>query len=215
MIGEKYGRLLVVEEVAQSKGCRRFNCLCDCGTRKVIFRGNLLRGYTRSCGCLNQEERTKRHTHGQTRNGRYTPEYRAWRQMLRRVRAKTGKNFRWYGARGITVCERWMRFEKFFSDMGKRPTGRTLDRVDNNGNYEPGNCRWATPYQQGHNKSLAQNNRSGIKGVCWNSRSKRWIAQICLKGSPTYLGCFVRKEDAARAYETALQLSGDAPPRAR
>ena len=212
MIGERYGRLLVVAEVEHSKKARRFACLCECGTRKVVFGGNLRRGYTRSCGCLNQEERSKRRTHGQTCDGMFTPEYRAWRQMLARIRAKTGRNYLWYGARGITVCERWLKFENFLADMGKRPPGMTIDRKNNDGNYEPGNCRWATSYQQGHNKSVFRNNRSGIKGVCWNSRSKRWIAQICLKGCPTYLGCFVHKQDAARAYETALKLSGDAPP---
>lgn len=87
-------------------------------------------------------------THGQWR----TPEYKVWAAMLKRCRATTGREHKNYSARGITVCDRWIRFENFIADMGKRPDGATLDRINNDGNYEPDNCRWATPLQNHRNR---------------------------------------------------------------
>lgn len=119
----------------------------------------LRKGTSRSCGCLQKEMASERRTHGHSRGKHWngTPTYLSWRAM--KVRCTYAKHQGWknYGGRGIKVCDRWLNsFENFLADMKERPKGTTLDRYpDNNGNYEPGNCRWATPKQQRHNQSTS------------------------------------------------------------
>lgn len=146
MIGRRFGRLLVTHRVA-STGEAKWACLCDCGGRAEVTGSNLRRSRQVSCGCYLSERRF-RHGHA----GRRTPTYRSWASMIARCDATTGRYFDTYGARGITVCERWRQsFEAFLEDMGERPAGTSIDRVNNDGNYQPGDCRWATRRQQAHN----------------------------------------------------------------
>lgn len=155
--GKKYGRLLVVKEALQVKPKQiRWECLCECGNIVIVLSGNLKRGHTQSCGCLQKENTASASiTHGHNRVGKTTPEYRAWTHMKTRCYNQKCDMYYAYGGRGIVVCERWLHsFENFLFDMGKRPSRKhSLDRFpDINGNYEPSNCRWATPEEQAANK---------------------------------------------------------------
>ena len=144
-----------------------FLCRCICGTEKEIRRSHLTDGTSQSCGCLVREliSKTERVRHGHTRrrgnndqNHRKTPTYVTWESM--RVRCKDLSNMR-YGGRGITVCERWNSFANFLADMGEKPAPHyQIDRIDNDGNYEPGNCRWVTPQENLLNRNLAKKKKT-------------------------------------------------------
>ncbi len=132
-----------------------------------------------------------------------TPEYQSWLDMIKRCTKPTNKDYRHYGARGITVCPAWLdSFEAFIADMGKRPDGRTLDRIDNNGNYEPGNCRWATRAQQRVNQRPLRPDQ--LMGATQIKKTGRWQAQIGRNGKHFYLGTFATREEAAARYFEAL-----------
>lgn len=127
---------------------------CDCGTEKELRVDILLKGRYKSCGCkkleLNREAVT---VHGHARTGQHSPEYRIWAGMIRRCTDPKTMKFEHYGGRGIAVCDRWRHdFIAFLSDMGERPSPtHSIDRIDSNGNYEPGNCRWSTKTEQMRN----------------------------------------------------------------
>lgn len=151
-IGKRYGRLLVLKRVGRDKWKTTcYECICDCGVTKIIRATNLVRGNTRSCGCLRRElVGNKNRTHGLT----FTSEYVAWILMKRRCYNRKSKDYIWYGKRGITVCDRWLSsFENFLEDMGERPSKRhSVERKDNEKGYCPDNCKWATPKEQANNK---------------------------------------------------------------
>lgn len=154
-LGKRFGRLIVMQVLGVSSDHRmRVFCICDCGTEKVIKLNSLRTNETKSCGCLRREMATQGSvTHGQ--HG--TPEYQSWRGMLDRCRNKNHTSFANYGGRGISVCPEWSNsFESFLSSMGNRPTGTTLDRIHNDGNYEPGNCQWASNEKQAMNTRRAK-----------------------------------------------------------
>ena len=150
LAGNVYGRLSVVSFFGRDRGGRSlWTCRCQCGNEIIADGYNLKSGHTRSCGCLQIEtNRLIRTTHGLTNS----KTYRTWRSMINRCTNKTQDSYNIYGARGITVCGRWLRFENFLSDMGEQPEGMSIDRLVNDGNYEPGNTRWATLEQQSNNK---------------------------------------------------------------
>lgn len=162
-IGQRFGRLIVLRRVGDGKGSQsKWLCRCDCGNEAVAFAGNMRRGKTRSCGCLYREARgVANFKHGDTRGYRQTVEWRCWAEMRRRCYNPRSRSFQHYGGRGIKVCDRWLNsFDAFLADMGRKPPGDySIDRIDNDGNYEPGNCRWATRHEQRMNQ---RNPKSGL-----------------------------------------------------
>lgn len=150
LIGQRFGRLVVTAKAGLDKNRYvLWQCQCDCGKEKIARSGHLLRGSIASCGCKRRQVLLE----SRTTHGKYlTPEYRTWGAMLARCCNKNLKHYQRYGGRGIQVCERWHEFKNFLADMGNRPSAQhSLDRIDSNGNYEPSNCRWATPKEQSRN----------------------------------------------------------------
>lgn len=149
------GRLTVVRRSGTERSHAMFACLCECGKEKLVAGSDLRRGVVKSCGCLRVETARAQGRANSTHGKKNSPTYRSWRAMKQRCNGRPGnhRDNRNYVARGIRVCDRWDSFELFFADMGERPEGMTLDRwPDNCGNYEPGNCRWATYSQQAKNR---------------------------------------------------------------
>ena len=130
-----------------------------------------------------------------------TPEYRAWCHMKERCNNKTCKVYKHYGGRGITVCDRWSEFKNFYADMGAC-NSLSLDRIDNNGNYEPSNCRWADKTTQALNRSNNKNNTSGYRGVTWDKKKNKWYAAIGKNYKNIFLGYYSSPD---KAYEKYLE----------
>lgn len=155
LIGQVFGRWTVLTYVG-TKGKARaphFLCVCECGTEREVKKEYLVKGKSKSCGCLQREicGNTFR-THGHSINREVSGTYVSWQGMFKRCYLPHSRDYKWYGALGVTVCEHWKTFANFLDDMGVRPEGLTLDRIDPFGNYEPGNCRWATWETQRQNK---------------------------------------------------------------
>lgn len=162
LVGAKFGRLLVLRKTNlryHGKVC--WECRCDCGTITTTTTGSLRKGQTRSCGCLHRDGLASRNrVHGLS----HLPEYGIWESMKKRCNNPTNKAYKYYGGRGIRVCDRWSTsFEDFYSDMGPRPSNdHTLERIDSDGDYCPTNCRWATWEEQRRN--IRSNRRVDLNG---------------------------------------------------
>lgn len=148
--GQRFGRLVVLEtwpaNKAEGRKETRWVCRCDCGTIKDFHASSVKTGATSGCSC---QVKVGNQSHGM----RYTPEYRSWNMLTQRCTNPKHHAWKHYGGRGITVCDEWLvSFEAFYRDMGPRPQGTSIDRIDVNGNYEPGNCRWADAETQRRNQ---------------------------------------------------------------
>jgi hypothetical protein len=177
VIGKKFNRLFVLSEAPRIRFDKRaFYCLCDCGNKTIVNGSNLVNGHIKSCGCLRVDVLKSAYTkHGNATAGNKTPTYISWKNMRQRCLNPRHPQYPNYGGRGISVCERWINsFENFLSDMGERPPDLSIDRYpDNNGNYEPSNCRWGTDEQQ-----------------AGNTRTNRWLEY---NGERMILNAWARK----------------------
>lgn len=176
LTGERFGRWIVLGR-SDNSDLKMWLCRCDCGTEKPVYHGHLVNGKSKGCRC------------GITKHGMCrTPEYTSWVTMKRRCGDPGFHAYPRYGGAGITVCDRWSSsFEAFHADMGSRPAGKTLDRIDGSRGYEPGNCRWSTPKEQANNRRSSRiveidgqkltvsemADRQGVKYVTLYSRLKR------------------------------------------
>lgn len=151
--GKQFGNWKVIGRAAEPNKHSNWICKCVCGKIKPVRSSKLRNGYSLSCGCT----RTYNHkTHGHTSNKQRSPTYNSWDSMRSRCLYPSNASYKWYGEKGITICDRWKVFQNFLDDMGVRPEGKTLDRINSNDNYHPKNCRWATIKQQLSNRSCSK-----------------------------------------------------------
>jgi len=197
MIGQRFGKLVVLEETAphttpKGRRIKKFLCQCDCGVKKPIMKYNLTTNKSISCGCYHKEKVT---THGYTDH----PLYRVWADIKTRCYSPTYRDYRLYGGRGILVCNEWLD-PKSFIEWGLSngwSKGLEIDRINVNGDYEPSNCRFI-------DESLQMRNKRGYgtspyRGVCWDKKSSKWIAQASLYNNHIRLGSFTTELDALAA----------------
>jgi len=152
LIGQRFNRLHIIEYA----GGKNWICYCDCGKKCTVKSSNIKSGVTSSCGCFNREISSARaYKHGNATPGKVTSEYKAWDNMIRRCTKENHPSYYIYGGRGIKVSDSWLKsFENFINDMGTRPSKKhSIDRINNDGNYEPSNCRWATQKDQCRNRA--------------------------------------------------------------
>ena len=145
--GKRFGKLIAISFRETRGKSNYWTCICDCGRISIVRKGHLVSGSVRSCGCMEGNFK-----HGHSKGGKESSVYHSWRSMKQRCDNENNKHYSDYGGRGISYCERWTDFSNFLEDMGEPEKGMSLDRIDNDGDYTPKNCRWATPKEQNRNR---------------------------------------------------------------
>ena len=153
LMGRMFGGWTVLSRATSSHGASRWKCRCECGNLRVVYSAGLLRGTSKSCGCRHAKMAAIVMSRTMFRHGYTgTSTHRTWLSMIARCTGRYSTSYKDYGGRGIVVCARWLKFENFLADMGEKPEHLLLDRINNDGNYEPKNCRWTTRHEQNRNK---------------------------------------------------------------
>jgi len=187
--GQRFGKLVALDRAGYTKTKKiLWRCKCDCGKEALVDICSLVTGNTSSCGCV-----IPNFKHG----GWKKSSYNTWRAMMRRCHNPQDKDYRKYGAVGITVCPEWHDYTKFAADMGEPEGTQTLDRIDPYGNYTKENCRWASVTVQNRNVRVRRNSRSGYVGV--HQRGGKWYAEITVQKKKFYSSVCATIENAAVA----------------
>ena len=201
MTGKRFGRLIVIRESLQRlSGVIAWDCLCDCGKIKSITGKSMRSGMTKSCGCLQAETISKLLT---THGMKGSETYNVWVSMIQRCTNPKNSRYEDYGGRNIAVCQKWLKFENFFKDMGTKPQGLTIERRNNDLGYFKENCSWNTYLVQAKNQRIRKDNSTGITGVGWNKRLKKYRVRITANQKKYHIGVFDNLEDAKIARSDA------------
>ena len=213
LTGKRFGRLFVVAREGTNKHKKPlWKCHCDCGNEVIVISQSLTGGRTTSCGCLRVELASKLNLQHGMSGTRF---HDIWITMRRRCSDEKFEGYEYYGGRGISVVDRWKDFENFKEDMyesyvshtelfGNQNT--TIDRIDVNGDYCLENCRWATYETQNRNTRIREDSRTGVKGVCYVERDKKYTAYISVNKKFINLGYFDTIEQASKARQDAEEL---------
>jgi len=195
-IGEIFGRLEVLELLPRSK----VSVKCACGVIKVVRKYHLKRGGTKSCGCLRKElQSLKMKTHGMEG----TPTYKSWNSMMMRCNNPRRTNYAEYGGAGISVCKSWYSFENFLKDMGIRPEGMSINRIQGSKVYSKETCEWATYSEQSYDQKKRSTNTSGRTGVSFQKSTAKWKVEIAKEGKVYFLGYYKDFDLACKVRERA------------
>ena len=193
--GSIFERLTVIKDTGKRKHSKVvWLCACQCGVETEVLSVDLLSGRKTQCGTCDSAEKE------------YLTKYKAynsWGAMKSRCDNENNTHYSYYGGRGITYCKEWTSFTNFFRDMGERPEGMSLERIDPNGNYCKENCTWTSRSIQSFNTNIQKNNTSGKTGVYWSNKDMAWMARIWFKGETIRLGSF-------KSYEQAVEVREDA-----
>lgn len=202
IVGKTFNHLTIVEYAGKNKHKKKlYKCKCNnCGNEKVMIGTEVKNGYSKSCGCLTKQNLKRKH--GMTG----TPIYKKWKTIKGRCFNPNASNYKWYGERGITMCKEWKNdFSKFYEDVGDIPfEGAELDRIDNNGNYEPNNVRWVD-HRTNSNNRRKYHNKTGYTGVTYKPELNKYQAQLYKNKEFIYLGVFEIAEEAYKAYLKAKE----------
>ncbi len=194
LVGQKFGKLIVLFEKGKSSGHITWQCRCDCGNEIVVTTNSLRTGSTSSCGCYRKKVTKEKFT----KHGKYKDStFRVWQSMLDRCYNSNSSNYKNYGGRGIKVYRKWWKFKNFYKDMGDKPKSLTLERIDNDGDYRPSNCKWATRQEQSCN--------TRAKGYRWNKQRQKWEVQITANYQKIYIGLYNTEEEARKTYLEAKE----------
>lgn len=197
--GQKFSRLTVLFRNGTNHYKKvMWRCLCECGKETDVIAGALVTGNTTSCGCALKEVITK---HGGTNKGSYN----TWRAMMRRCYKQQDKDYARYGAKGVSVCDRWHEYLNFAIDMGEPSGDETLDRIDVYGNYNPNNCRWAGVKTQNRNVRVRATSKTGITGVT-QTISGTFMAKVTVSKKSFYSKCYKTIEEAIAARKELERL---------
>lgn len=181
MLNQKFGKLTIVKDSERRSKNRQiyWECLCDCGNTHTVRADSLRDGSVTQCKECRYKSNTK---HGQRKVSKTSKSYITWQGMMGRCYNKNHADYKNYGARNIIVCKSWHTFENFYKDMGDRPEKMTLDRIDNNGNYELSNCKWSNANEQAQNRNFVKLNAEKVARIKWllevNKHTNRQIAEM-------------------------------------
>ena len=195
---ERYGRLVALRRIGtDSLKKPLWECICDCGNMTNVNSSSLSSKNTTSCGCYLKEQITK---HGGSGKGSYN----TWRAMVRRCNNINDKDYKNYGALGVTICPQWMHYVNFVADMGEPVGDETLDRINTYGNYEPANCRWAGVKVQNRNVRVRKESRTRVVGVSI-TQSGKYMAKVTVDKKSYYSKCFNTLEEAMYARKNLVE----------